>query len=144
MDHASDLQGGCFCGHVRYAVARTGVFDAGYCHCSTCRRLTGSPVLAWVNIEPGAFRVISGQPAAYQSSPAGERVFCGRCGSQLFYRPIDPAGYISLNTGTLDNPLDPAVAPRVHLFSGEQLPWLALTDELPRYPGNQMPHPDRR
>ncbi len=109
-----------------------------------CRRLTGSPVFAWVNVEPSAFRIIFGQPATYQSSQAGERVFCGRCGIKPFYRPADPAGHISLNTGTLDNPRDPTVAPRVHLFSGEQLPWLALSDELPRYPTNQMPHPDRR
>jgi len=109
-----------------------------------CRRLTGSPVLAWVNVEPDAFRVTHGEPVAYRSSQVGIRAFCGHCGSQLFSRPADSTGHISLNTGTLDSPHDPRVAPRLHMFSGEQLPWLALSDLLPRYPANQLPHPDRR
>ena len=109
-----------------------------------CRRLTGSPVLAWVNVKPDAFQITNGEPAAYQSSQAAERVFCGRCGSQLFSRSADTRAYIALNTGTLDDPRDPRVAPRVHMFSGEQLPWLALSDALPRYPANQLPHPNHR
>ena len=37
------LQGGCFCGRVRYEV--TGIpFDETICHCSICRRTTGAAV----------------------------------------------------------------------------------------------------
>lgn len=139
-----DLTGGCLCGEVRYAFDVSGIFDAGYCHCSMCRRATGAPVLAWVNVEPGAFRVTLGEPAAYASSQAGERVFCARCGSQLFYRPADLTAHLSLNSGTLDAPQDPRVVPRVHIFGGDQLSWLALSDKLPRYPANQLPHPSKR
>ncbi len=144
MSDPSELPGGCLCGNVRYAIAPARIFDAGYCHCSMCRRLTGSPVLAWINVEPKAFQITNGEPAAYQSSQAAERVFCDRCGSQLFSRSADTMAYIALNTGTLDDPRDPRVAPRLHMFSGEQLPWLALSDSLLRYPANQLPHPDLR
>ncbi len=34
------LEGGCHCGAIRYRASA--VFDAGYCHCSICRRISGS------------------------------------------------------------------------------------------------------
>jgi hypothetical protein len=38
------LTGGCVCGAVRYRIDAM-PFDAGYCHCTLCRRSSGSPVL---------------------------------------------------------------------------------------------------
>ena len=144
MHDPSDLCGGCLCGDVRYAFAPTGIFDNGYCHYLTCRRITGAPVLAWVNVEPAAFRIMAGTRAAYPSSVTGDRVCCECCGSQLWFPPRNPDGYVSVNAGTMDRPEDPRVAPRVHLFSGQQLCWLGLADPLPRYPAAELPHPDRR
>jgi hypothetical protein len=44
------LTGGCHYQAIRYEVES--IFDAGYCHCSICRKLSGAPVLAWANIKP--------------------------------------------------------------------------------------------
>lgn len=141
---ALPLAGVCLRGEVRDAIDAGGVFDAGYCHRSTCRRATGAPVLAWVNIVPAAFHIMHGEPAAYSSSSRGERVFCGRCGTPPLYRPADAAAHVSVQTATLDDPHQASAAPRVHLPNGRQLGWLALADDLSRHPTNRLPHPDRR
>lgn len=144
VTNAVPLTGTCLCGRVCYTIDAGGVFDAGYCHCSNCRRASGAPVIAWANVELEAFHLTRGEPTAFALSEQGERAFCPRCGSQLLYRPAEPAAHVSVTVGSLDTPEDPSVMPRVHLFVGEKLCWLALEDELPRYSSNQVAHPDRR
>ena len=48
------ITGGCFCGAIRWEA--DGVFDAGYCHCSVCRRISGAPVYSFVHFKEGDFR----------------------------------------------------------------------------------------
>src|SRR5262245_46657650 len=132
------IEGGCLCGAVRYRAAR--VLDAGYCHCTRCRR-GGAPVSAWARVEGPDFVLTKGAPARYRSSELGSRCFCASCGSALYFEGSG-AAYVALAIGSVDEP--GRIAPRVHLFAHEQLGWLELADDLPRVPGNVLPHPDRR
>lgn len=38
---AETFAGGCSCGAVRFEIGE--IFDAGCCHCSICRRMSGAP-----------------------------------------------------------------------------------------------------
>lgn len=127
------LTGGCHCGAVRFAIAAGGVTIGGYCHCSICRRLSGAPVTAWVAVAEGAYAVTAGRPVTYRSSDHGGRDFCASCGSQLLYRGDD--GTVTVSTTALDTPDDPAVAPQIHIYTGNRLPWFDTADELPRFAG---------
>ena len=60
------ITGGCFCGAIRWAAST--VFDAGYCHCSVCRRRSGAPVFAFVRFREGDFQLVKGGPKAFSSS----------------------------------------------------------------------------
>ena len=60
-------EGGCLCGAVRYRV-RGEPLSSGVCHCRSCRRTSGSPMLPWVTFLNAQFEVIQGRPAEYQSS----------------------------------------------------------------------------
>ncbi len=51
-------------------------------------------------------------------------------------------GLVSFSIATLSDPT--AVAPRVHMCVADELPWFAIADELPRFPGSTLPHPDKR
>ena len=42
--------GGCLCGEVRYEAVGEPMAIA-YCHCASCRKHTGAPVVAWVAFE---------------------------------------------------------------------------------------------
>jgi hypothetical protein len=49
---------------------------------------------------------------------------------------------LSIGLGLLDDP--EACPPRFHKYDSERLSWLALADDLPRYPDASVPHPNDR
>ena len=87
------------------------------------------------------FRIVSGEPTSFASSEHGKRWFCATCGSQLHY--TDPRSeYVGVPIGTLDEPA--SVAPAIHQWTGSQLPWFQITDDLPRVRDGALPHPQKR
>lgn len=142
MMHEGVFEGGCFCGALRYRFV--GVFDAGYCHCSICRRTTGAPVIAWVNTPRRDFTWLAGTPRSMRSSEHFERLFCPTCGTIMLTRAIDPDRwpYVSIHHGTIDE--GAVIHPTIHICCDDRLPWFDIDDDLPRVADNRLPHPDRR
>ena len=102
------IEGGCACGAVRYRLEAE-PYDAGYCHCVTCRRSTGAPVVAYATVPLEAFVVIAGAPRKRRSTDFGERQFCGDCGTQLTMHVDHQPDTIDFTIPSLDAP--DAVAP---------------------------------
>jgi len=124
--------GGCFCGAVRYEVdgaPRT----LCYCHCESCRRAAGSPAVAWGTFDRGGFRVVRGSLAELRSSPGVLRGFCARCGSGLTYSHEGRADDIDVTLATLDEAAQ--LAPTMHVWVADKLPWVRIEDGLPQFPG---------
>jgi hypothetical protein len=124
--------GGCFCGAVRYEVSgapRT----LCYCHCESCRRVAGSPAVAWGTFERAGFRVTRGSLAELHSSPRVVRGFCARCGSCLTYSHEARSGEIDVTLASLDEAAQ--LAPRMHVWVADKLPWVRIEDGLPQFPG---------
>jgi hypothetical protein len=119
--------GRCLCGDIRYEY-RGAPLKTGYCHCESCRRHTSSPFVVSVTIDKNTFRYTKGSPVPYESSPGVERTHCGRCGSPIAY---ENSNEFALWIGTLDDPAK--VTPTYHCYTAEQLPWIEVADELPRY-----------
>ena len=140
------LEGGCYCGKIRYRA--DSVFDSGYCHCSICRRFTGTPALTWFNIPEQDFLVVRGSAMGFRSSKHFTRYFCGKCGAHVFGRddrPPSPAlGFrlVSVGIGTLDNP--ELVAPQVHQWWRNRVSWYRIQDALPRFEDGRLTHPSTR
>lgn len=124
------FEGGCMCGAVRYRASGEPKYRV-MCHCESCRRASGAPVVAWVTFETGGFAVTKGTPVSYRSSEPVTRTFCGTCGTPLTYvhekRPED----VDLTTASLDRPAD--LAPTMHLWTEDALPWVHLDDGLPTF-----------
>jgi len=135
------LHGGCLCEAVRYR-AEGSPLDAGYCHCRSCQRVSGAPVLVWLTVPLEGFRYEGREPAVYRSSPRSQREFCPRCGSQLAFREGAKALSVDLNVGTLDDP--GAVRPDRHIWTDNRVPWFETADDLPRHAdaGPELAHPD--
>lgn len=126
------LHGGCVCGRVRYQVEDR--FDySGYCHCSECRRTSGSAFVALAGCPGDAFRVLQGDEvlSQYQKGPSTVLYFCSKCGSNLFTRKVD-SGFIHVRMGTLDEA--PSLRPMGHVFVGSKAAWFDITDGLPQFP----------
>ena len=131
------LQGGCLCGRVCYAIAardgagRPAVVDAGFCHCRSCQRASGAPVLAWATVRRGAWRWLAGQVAVYASSAAGRRGFCPHCGTALTFSRSDQPDTLDVTLASLDE--HAALTPAYHIWMSQSLPGLHWADALPRY-----------
>jgi hypothetical protein len=127
-------EGGCLCGALRFRADERPI-DAGYCHCTLCRRSTGAPVLAWVSFPVAGFSYTKGRAAIYESSARGHREFCNRCGTQICFRETDAAKTVDLNVGCLDDPS--AFPPQYHIYAKDRIEWFDTGDDLPRYPESE-------
>ena len=124
------LQGGCFCGAVRY-VADGEVFNSTLCHCSDCRRIAGAPAVAWFSVPMAGLRFSQGNPATFRSSAQVLRGFCATCGTTLTYQHDRYPDEIDIATASLDDP--EAVPPQDHTFVQDRLVWMQMAGGLPEY-----------
>ena len=125
------VEGGCLCGAVRYRAS--GPFhDRTICHCETCRRASGAPLVAWFSVPTGRFRWLGGTARSYQSSQRATRTFCPDCGTALTYQRVDRPEEIDVTIASLDQPA--TCLPEDHVWTARQLPWIKLDDGLPVYP----------
>jgi hypothetical protein len=116
------------CGAVRFEVEPP-LGDAGYCHCSRCRRRTGTAASAQARIHGDALRITSGEDRVrgYRPPNGFEKLFCGDCGSALFSRnPADPT-QMSVRLGAFDD--DPGVRPSWRQFVAYAAPWEPIPDD---------------
>jgi hypothetical protein len=80
-----ELRGGCLCGAVQYTVTDSFKY-AGYCHCSECRRFSGSAFSAFGGVSIPDFHLVKGAEAIthYKKSENTILAFCRICGSSLY------------------------------------------------------------
>jgi len=124
------LEGGCLCGAVRYQV-RGKPTNTMICHCRTCRRATGSPVVAWLTFAKADFEVTTGALAEFRSSPPVRRGFCGTCGTPLTYSHRESPDSIDVTTCSLDEPQ--AFPPTHHSWLSDDVSWIRFGDGLPEF-----------
>lgn len=124
--------GGCLCGAVRYE-ATGKPLNSGYCHCNSCRRHAGSPVVALIGFQEDKVTFTKGERKLYESSPGVHRAFCANCGTPLTWEGDGGDGnmLIEILTGTLDDP--DSMPPECHNLHAERISWFDTADTLPRY-----------
>lgn len=128
------LTGGCLCGGVRFEVTEP-LVSASYCHCTRCRRRTGTASSVQARVAPGSFRIVSGAELVRAFAPTDgfPKEFCSACGSALWSRSPDDAEVVSIRLGAFDD--DPGIRPSYRQFVAYAAAWEALPDDgLPRYP----------
>ena len=124
------LAGKCFCGAVEYAVADEFVYAAN-CHCSNCRRTTGSAFKPFAGIERAKLTLTrGGNDLLIYGEPDGNDTHCKVCGS-LLYSVVRAGAYVHVAMGTLIDA--PSVRPTKHIFVGSKAPWFTITDDLPQF-----------
>lgn len=118
------------CGAIRYR-ATGPVSHETLCHCQSCRKAAGAPVVAWVTFSRDAVAIERGKPKQFRSSPGVVRTFCGKCGTPLSYTNRDAPDLVDVTTCSLDRP--DALPPRDHTWTSERLRFLHVNDELPQH-----------
>lgn len=84
MSDNGTFRGQCFCGAVEIAVTGEPA-GMGYCHCSSCRSWSASPVNAFTLWKSDSVKVVRGadQIGVYNKSDNSFRKWCKRCGGHL-------------------------------------------------------------
>jgi hypothetical protein len=116
------IEGGCFCGNVRYALDDSDYLSAD-CHCTMCRRIHSAPYVTWLVVPVEKFRYTADTPKALQSSAHGTRYFCPACGSHVACMNTEHPDIIDIPVGSLDHP--EKAPPTSEIFSDTRLPWLS-------------------
>ena len=126
---AGRLSGGCECGTVAYTVAD----EFGYslnCHCSRCRRGTGTAFKAFAGIEREKLEVTNGADRLLvYGDEENNHVRCGVCGS-LLYSLVD-GERVHVALGSLAD--EPGIRPQAHIYVGSKAPWFEISDDLPQF-----------
>jgi hypothetical protein len=128
------LKGSCLCGAVRYEVTGEPV-RFHHCHCSRCRKATGTGHATNLFLQPGALQWISGDDRVrLHKVPQAERFanqFCTDCGARL-PRLIAGTDNVMIPAGSLDDPIP--LAPQARIFQDSRAAWSCVGDSLPRFP----------
>lgn len=126
--------GGCACGAVRYACdARP--FVAYACHCTDCRKRSGSAFGVSVQVPAESVRLVTGAPARRtRVAESGNRLdvhFCAACGTTLWNRNRARPRVAVVTGGSID---DAGRFPiQAHIWTRSALPWVLLGDDLERF-----------
>ena len=124
------LVGKCLCGAVQYSVEDEFTYALN-CHCSNCRRATGSAFKPFAGIQRDKLRMTKGEEhALIYGERLSHDVHCNKCGS-LLYSVVRDGAFVHVAMGTLTD--SPSIRPTAHIFVGSKAPWFSISDELPQY-----------
>ena len=126
-------QGSCLCRNVKYEIeGELGEF--GFCHCTSCRKASGSAHAANAPVERGQFRLVSGEDTLreFESAPGKLRAFCSRCGSPIYAYLAATREVLRIRLGTLDTPF--TRTPKAHTWVSDKAPWEPIGADLPQFP----------
>ncbi len=128
------ITGGCLCGATRFRYAGE-VGGAGYCHCTDCRRVTGSAFNVSVGLDAARFDIVAGAPKGHakyaESGHELTRWFCPDCGSSLYTAsPVHP-DTVYVKAGAFDDPT--VVRPTHQSWTRSAVEWARIDPDLPGF-----------
>ena len=129
-EKARILSGGCLCGAVQYKV-RDEFRYAMNCHCSQCRRATGSAFKPFGGIERDKFAIAKGaNRSRHQRRGRQSR----RLLQKLRLAALFGGARRRLRACTFGTLADgPTIRPTAHIYVGSKAPWFTITDDLPQH-----------
>ncbi|SFO13636.1 Uncharacterized conserved protein [Cohaesibacter marisflavi] len=137
--HKQRYEGRCLCGSVSFVIEA--VFDGFFlCHCSHCRKGSGSAHASNLFSSTATLTWLSGEELVshYQiPNSRHARNFCKQCGSPLprIVRAKDDEaetdGGLVVPAGCLDTPLP--LLPTAHIFTGSRADWDHELETIPQF-----------
>ena len=122
------LEGGCYCGKVRYEAEGEPMMKA-QCHCRECQYISGGSTNMFVLMPIAGFKYSKGAPKQFTRSDLERpvtREFCPDCGTHLATKPQRPV--VVVKVGTLDNPAQ--YTPQMAIFTVDKQPFHQIPEGL--------------
>jgi hypothetical protein len=128
------MDGGCFCGAVRYRMGSAPMF-VNCCHCLDCQKQTGGAFAINALIEADRVEMLAGaaKPVRMptESGRAHDVYRCEACGTALWSDYGGKGKVWFMRVSTLDEPH--AVKPDAHIFTRSKVPWVGLPADQPAF-----------
>ncbi len=105
-----------------------------FCHCSDCKRWTGSPAPAFAAFENNALSFTPERAAPVVTNTGVARWNCIKCGSPIAatFDYLPDQTYVPL--GLIDQA--DSLPAQVHCHAEQRLPWLHIDDDIERLNGS--------
>lgn len=123
------LQGGCYCGAVRYEVDGEPMMKA-QCHCRECQYITGGAPNTFIVMPLAGHKYTKGTPKSFTRSDlerAVTREFCPDCGTHLATKPPGRP-VVVVKVGTLDDPKQ--YTPQMAIFTIDKQPFHQIPEGM--------------
>lgn len=131
---AESIAGSCLCGAVRFQIA--GAFEQFFlCHCSRCRKDTGSAHGANLFSTTARLTWLAGEDHVKTYRVPGtphQKSFCIECGSALPRLQMEGA-LLVVPAGSLDSPI--AIRPQAHICCADRADWDTHLEDVPKRDG---------
>ena len=125
------LKGSCLCGAVKYEASGEAKRFL-HCHCSRCRKASGTGHATNLFLQPGTLKWLAGEEQVHAFKvPEAKRftnTFCSACGGRL-PRQVQGADIVMIPAGSLDD--ESPIAPQGRIFYGSRAAWSCGGDGLP-------------
>jgi hypothetical protein len=124
----STLRGSCHCGGVRFELP-DGLEPATFCHCTTCKKISGGVGTANARVRSDAIRLVAGEDLirTYHPAEGSAKSFCSVCGSNLFGGGWPESEEASVRLSAIETPFEGR--PQRHIFVRSVAPWETLPDD---------------
>jgi hypothetical protein len=128
------LEGGCYCGEVRYEAEGDPLFK-GQCHCRECQYVSGGGPNFLIAMPESGFRYTKGKAKGFARKDLDTpvtREFCPDCGTHILSKAPGVPGAVILKVGTLD---DPSVfgEPQMAIYTVDKQPFHHLPEGIASY-----------
>ena len=129
------MKGKCLCGAVEFELSGA-IPNLYQCHCSLCRKVTGSSANAAFRIGASQLHWIRGESSIskYVTDTGFKSHFCSSCGSPVPNLILDDSAYW-VPVGLLDDRGELELV--AHLFVGSRASWDTLADGVEHF--EEMP-----
>lgn len=125
------INASCLCGAIRFTLDCE-LKAPRYCYCEFCTKFAGTSPATWAMGERAKIDVTTSLESLEKyDSGRGQRCFCTRCGSPIWFESHDYPEIVAIPLGVLDDGDVPP--PEMHIFVDSKPGWCAITDDLPAH-----------
>jgi hypothetical protein len=124
--------GSCLCGLFKFTVSGP-LGDVRYCHCSQCRKKSGTAFTANAKIRKNQWRLEGplDEVTEFEHRPGLYNAFCSKCGAPLYARSDHHPDDIRVRLGSFEDPIETMITG--HVWTSSKADWYSIEDSLPQF-----------
>lgn len=127
------ITGACRCGSVKYHFNKNDIVTMYCCHCSICRKSSGSAFSSLSIVRSGSFKIGKGdEKIVKKGTDSFSQYHCGECYSWVFGASGQAPKGVLIPCGTFNE--DPGRWIEFHKYYESRASWIEIKDDLPKYP----------